>query len=163
MRTIKKAQTGDTIPKPAKKPMYGTPEQRAAKAKIIQENRRKTDSTLNSNAEKMGMTREKYSKYLEKQKRKPDAKKYDTCGPNFDTKGAPCGISKAAAKQSKKNFKKMKPGGMIKRADGSYSKRGLWDNLRKKAVQNKKTGAKPKAPTAAMLKQERKINSKNKK
>ena len=50
-------------------------------------------------------------------------------------------------------------GGMLKRADGSYSKRGLWDNLRSKAAENKKTGAKPKAPTKAMLTQEKKIKS----
>jgi hypothetical protein len=48
---------------------------------------------------------------------------------------------------------KMKAGGMIKRADGSMSKRGLWDNIRA----NKGSGKKP---TAAMLKQERKIKSK---
>ena len=39
---------------------------------------------------------------------------------------------------------------MIKRADGSYSQRGLWDNIRA----NKGSGKKP---TAQMLKQERKI------
>ena len=44
-------------------------------------------------------------------------------------------------------------GGMIKRADGSSSKRGLWDNIRA----NKGSGKKP---TADMLKQEREINSK---
>lgn len=44
-------------------------------------------------------------------------------------------------------------GGMIKRADGSYSKRGLWDNIRA----NKGSGKKP---TKKMLEQERKINSK---
>jgi hypothetical protein len=49
----------------------------------------------------------------------------------------------------------MKKGGMLKRADGSYSKRGLWDNIRA----NKGSGKKP---TAAMLKQERKIKSKTK-
>jgi hypothetical protein len=47
----------------------------------------------------------------------------------------------------------LKAGGMIKRADGSTSKRGLWDNIRA----NKGSGKKP---TAAMLKQERKIKSK---
>jgi hypothetical protein len=62
-----------------------------------------------------------------------------------------------------KKLLKSKAGGMIKRADGSYSKRGLWDNLRSKAAQNKKTGAKPKAPTKAMLTQEKKIKSKTKK
>lgn len=42
---------------------------------------------------------------------------------------------------------------MIKRADGSYSQRGLWDNIRA----NKGSGKKP---TKAMLKQEKKIKSK---
>jgi hypothetical protein len=43
-----------------------------------------------------------------------------------------------------------KKGGLIKRADGSYSRRGLWDNIRA----NKGSGRKP---TAEMLRQERKI------
>lgn len=42
---------------------------------------------------------------------------------------------------------------MIKRKDGSYSQRGLWDNIRA----NKGSGKKP---TKAMLKQEKKIKSK---
>jgi hypothetical protein len=42
---------------------------------------------------------------------------------------------------------------MIKRADGSYSERGLWDNIRA----NKGSGKKP---TKEMLKQERKIKRK---
>jgi hypothetical protein len=45
-------------------------------------------------------------------------------------------------------------GGMLKRADGSYSQRGLWDNIRA----NKGSGKKP---TAAMLAQEKKINAKS--
>jgi hypothetical protein len=44
-------------------------------------------------------------------------------------------------------------GGMIKRADGSYSQRGLWDNIRA----NKGSGKKP---TKEMLEQERKIKKK---
>ena len=44
---------------------------------------------------------------------------------------------------------------MIKRKDGTYSQRGLWDNIRA----NKGSGKKP---TAEMLKQERKINNENK-
>ncbi len=44
---------------------------------------------------------------------------------------------------------------MIKRADGSYSERGLWDNIRA----NKGSGKKP---TAEMLKQERKIKKEEK-
>jgi hypothetical protein len=42
---------------------------------------------------------------------------------------------------------------MIKRADGSTSQRGLWDNIRA----NKGSGKKP---TSAMLKQEKKIKAK---
>ena len=45
---------------------------------------------------------------------------------------------------------------MLKRADGSYSQRGLWDNIRAAKGSGKK-------PTAAMLKQERKIKAKSKK
>ena len=51
---------------------------------------------------------------------------------------------------------KYKQGGMIKRADGSYSKRGLWDNIRANAGSGKK-------PTKEMLQQERKIRSAEKK
>lgn len=46
-----------------------------------------------------------------------------------------------------------KGGEMIKRKDGSYSKRGLWDNIRA----NKGSGKKP---TKQMLEQERKIKAK---
>jgi hypothetical protein len=46
-------------------------------------------------------------------------------------------------------------GGMIKRADGSYSQRGLWDNIRANAGSGKE-------PTKEMLQQERKITSKYK-
>lgn len=47
---------------------------------------------------------------------------------------------------------KLAAGGMIRRADGSYSKRGLWDNIRANAGSGKK-------PTREMLEQERKIKS----
>lgn len=65
----------------------------------------------------------------------------------------------------KAKAKGMKFGGkqMLKRADGSVSQRGLWDNLRSKAAKNKATGAKPKAPTKAMLAQEKKIKAASKK
>jgi hypothetical protein len=55
--------------------------------------------TVKKNVVNDTISKEKYSKYLEKQKRKPDAKKYDTCGPNSNQKGAPCGVSKKAAKK----------------------------------------------------------------
>ena len=63
------------------------------------------------------------------------------------------------ANKNKKNPKykpALKAGGMIKRADGSYSKRGLWDNIRA----NKGSGKKP---TKQMLVQEKKIKAKSKK
>jgi hypothetical protein len=47
-------------------------------------------------------------------------------------------------------------GNMIKRADGSYSQRGLWDNIRDNAGSGRK-------PTEEMLKQERKIKKKRNK
>lgn len=50
-----------------------------------------------------------------------------------------------------RNFAKEEGGEMIRRADGSYSQRGLWDNIRANAGSGKK-------PTAEMLEQERKIN-----
>jgi hypothetical protein len=49
--------------------------------------------------------------------------------------------------------KKRRGGEMIRRADGSYSQRGLWDNVRA----NKGSGKKP---TKKMLEQERKIKAK---
>lgn len=45
---------------------------------------------------------------------------------------------------------------MIKRKDGSYSQRGLWDNIRAKKGSGKK-------PTKEMLEQEEKIKKKSKK
>lgn len=50
----------------------------------------------------------------------------------------------------------MEGGDMIKRADGSYSQRGLWDNIRDNAGSGRK-------PTPEMLEQERKINKKRNK
>lgn len=44
----------------------------------------------------------------------------------------------------------------MKREDGSYSRHGLWDSIRENAGSGKK-------PTAEMLKQEKKIKSKEKK
>lgn len=44
---------------------------------------------------------------------------------------------------------------MIKRADGSMSQRGMWDNIRAAKGSGKK-------PTKEMLKQERKIKRKEK-
>lgn len=76
------------------------------------------------------------------------------------------GVLKGAPKRTSVNVEPVKfyippvkaKGGkqMIKRADGSYSQRGLWDNIRANRGSGKK-------PTAAMLKQEKKIKAKSKK
>ena len=70
--------------------------------------------------------------------------------PGYDTNGFP--------------IKKQRSGGktMLKRKDGSVSQRGLWDNIRAAAKRNKAAGKPGKKPTAAMLKQERKIKAKSK-
>ena len=62
-----------------------------------------------------------------------------------------CGSKSMKYAEGTKSIKfKKKP--MMKRADGSYSQQGLYDNIRK----NKGSGKKP---TAEMLKQERKIKA----
>jgi hypothetical protein len=63
---------------------------------------------------------------------------------------------------SQERFKARGGKQMMKRADGSTSQRGLWDNIRAAAKRNKAAGKAGKKPTAAMLKQERKIKAKGK-
>ena len=70
-------------------------------------------------------------------------------------KGAPKAAGKMELKSGGKVTKAKAGKQMIKRADGSTSQRGLWDSLR----ENKGSGKKP---TAAMLKQEKKIKAKKK-
>lgn len=65
-------------------------------------------------------------------------------------------ISRKNVPSTLKSLNKAKGGAMIKRADGSYSRRGLWDNIRA----NKGSGKKP---TKQMLQQEKKIKAKSKK
>lgn len=52
---------------------------------------------------------------------------------------------------------------MIKRADGTTSQRGLWDNIRKAAAENRRKKRKGKKPTKEMLEQERKIKANERK
>jgi hypothetical protein len=57
---------------PAKTPMFGTPEQRAAaKAKRLAQ-AQKNEASFVKAAENAGMTREEYSDFLEKQNKRPD-------------------------------------------------------------------------------------------
>ena len=164
---IKKAQNGDTTT--VKKPMTYA-EKRAAQEIVKERNRRLRDSILNRNAAARGMTRAEVQAQQEKDKKKPDACIPGLRGVGKDNEGC-SGSQRASERRVKREakrrnggpIKKAKAGAMIKRADGSMSKRGLWDNLRSKAAQNKKTGAKPKAPTKQMLVQEKKIKAKTKK
>ena len=161
--TIKKAQNGDTLS--VKKPMTYA-EKRAAQQLVKEKNIRARDSVLNRNAAARGMTREEVRTQQEKDKKKPDV-----CLPGLNVKGAnkrgdtkgSCTTGESnkgeSLKDTKRNgglVKKAKVGAMIKRADGSMSKRGLWDNIRK----NKGSGKKP---TKQMLVQEKKIKAKSKK
>jgi len=62
-------------------------------------------------------------------------------------------LSKVTRPYEYEFYNEFKSGGeMIKRADGSYSRRGLWDNIRANAGSGKK-------PTKEMLNQERKIKN----
>jgi hypothetical protein len=64
------------------------------------------------------------------------------------------GLLKAMQSVNKGEEKpQMAEGGMLRRKDGSYSRRGLWDNIRANAGSGKE-------PTKEMLEQEKKIKSK---
>ena len=56
--------------------------------------------------------RREYDKIVKKLNSLPDVEQEGTCDPNFDS--TKCGISKAAAKQSKKDFKRKEEGGFFK-------------------------------------------------
>lgn len=56
--------------------------------------------------------RREYDKIVKKFNKLPDVEQEGTCDPNFDS--TECGISKAAAKQSKKDFKRKEEGGFFK-------------------------------------------------
>jgi hypothetical protein len=145
----KKAQNGDSISPYMKK--------RAAQQLIKEKNIRTRDSILNRNASARGMTREEVRAQQEKDKKKPDAQleglQIGKACKRGESKGS-CSTGQTNKGESLKDTKRN--GGMIKRADGSYSKRGLWDNIRA----NKGSGKKP---TKQMLVQEKKIKAKSKK
>jgi len=136
---IKKAQQGIV-----------TSDVRAAAMAKRQENIRKRDSILDRNAAARGMTREQVQSLQSKQKKMSD--QGPSAGDNSSSSGAksPCKGGFCTGLNKSKN------GSMLKRADGSMSRRGLWDNIRK----NKGSGKKP---TKQMLVQEKKIKAKAKK
>ena len=168
---IKKAQNGTTTT-PAKKSWNQmsvaerTSKRDEVKAKEGREGWSKyMDSILTANfakgAERRGLTVDEYRKKQSKDSKKPDVGLDNLNTSNSSQKSssrkAPCkgGFCTGLNIKSKNgsSIKKAKSGAMIKRADGSMSKPGLWDNIRK----NKGSGKKP---TAAMLKQEKKIKAK---
>lgn len=83
---------------------------------------------------------------------------YNTAGSKSQTISSNAKASKKGVIDKQQGYSQNKNGGktMLKRADGSYSQRGLWDNIRAAKGSGKK-------PTAAMLKQEKKIKAKTKK
>lgn len=118
------------------------------------------------NAQTRGLTVEQLRAQNKKDSRKPDSQlpglEIDKACKRGKTTGS-CSTGESnrgeSLRDTKRNggpIKKAKAGGMIKRADGSYSKRGLWDNIRA----NKGSGKKP---TKQMLQQEKKIKAKTKK
>ena len=129
---IKKYQTGGSFDSTKKYP--GTPP-KSLKPKVTKTYKNLVDDAKAKERE-AGMIKE-----LNKKGAMPASKK------NVGRKGIKVGKAKGGKE-------------MIKRADGSYSQRGLWDNIRAAAKRNKAAGKPGKKPTAAMLKQERKIKSK---
>jgi len=177
---IKKAINGTTTTQtttPVKKPTWQemTQAERAAikinlgpekfktyKDSVSTDATNRREAILNRNAAARGMTRAEVQADQEKNKNKYTPQE-NTCDPNFSS--TKCKISKKAAKNERDQWgkrknggpvKKAKAGAMIKRADGSMSRRGLWDNIRA----NKGAGKKP---TKQMLVQEKKIKAKTKK
>jgi hypothetical protein len=155
--TIKKAQNGKTWQKmsqPEKASKINELKQKGGVERVKQykdsvstdaENRR--NAAFEKNAATRGMTVDQ----LRKANKKPDIGPSNLSGMGNDKPG--CSGSERASARRVRAEAKRKNGGMIKRADGSTSKRGLWDNIRA----NKGSGKKP---TAAMLKQEKKIKAK---
>jgi hypothetical protein len=169
MATIKKAQAG--IKKSASKMVPGEMTGKMYKKSEIDEIGRKQAAELDKSGVfgKAAMAKKKAPKAQSGIKATADSTKYfknkmDSVRTAEKKSGkgitpasekafndAATGYKRQLTKPKAKNGKEM-----IKRADGSYSQRGLWDNIRA----NKGSGKKP---TAAMLKQEKKIKAKTKK
>ena len=169
MATIKKAQVGKTIKK-APKMVPGEMTGKMYKKSEIDEIGRKQAAELDKSGVfgKAAMAKKKAPKAQNGVKKKTGMDAVKAVGKYVSTFGGATERDNPKQKDinivkkiketgtAVKNKLGLKSGGMIKRADGSYSKRGLWDNIRA----NKGSGKKP---TAAMLKQEKKIKAKTKK
>lgn len=170
---IKKAQNGKTwqsMSQPEKASKVAELKQKGGfervkqyKDSISEDVTNRMTSAFAKGAERRGLTVDEYSKKVKKDAKAPADAISGGCG--FGKERTGCARSAGQRERwlkeerNRKNggpIKKAKAGVMIKRADGSFSKRGLWDNIRA----NKGSGKKP---TAAMLKQEKKIKAKTKK
>jgi hypothetical protein len=173
MKTIKKAQDGDQLRKGQYKRLGRIDEKNPARAERVAERMNTRASRvdrgkgianppiMSSNIMKEYLMKESKKLSLDRDKFKEsrkepilDDKIYKKGENPYKTDKNGMTLPTVTVNSSRK--KAMKAGGMLKRADGSYSKRGLWDNIRA----NKGSGKKP---TAAMLKQEKKIKAKTKK
>lgn len=137
-----------------------------AKIKKAQFGVSKSDSLMKESNKKKAFanTQEKIGKAAISKGKENESRLLDLKGTSTPTGKERLEMARKAKESAKKDSiasvkaKKMKSGGkeMIKRADGSYSQRGLWDNIRAAKGSGKK-------PTAQMLKQEKKIKAKSKK
>lgn len=150
-KTVKKAQSGDSTSKkdPDIQPwMAALNKQTRAEMKnpkLGDERRRKEDSTRMANYKQDTARRNAFHrKEGDLVQVRPSGSTSITIMPKKKNDGFKNGGKAKNGKQ------------MIKRADGSVSQRGLWDNIRAAKGSGKK-------PTAAMLKQEKKIKAKTKK
>ena len=131
---IKKAQFGNLIKKAVKKTTKEI-------IPVAEKNLTRTDAAYNKKGLNMAIERRVNPEAAKKKMTKAQRRSFEV-DDSYRRNGGP--------------VKKAKAGAMIKRADGSFSKRGLWDNIRA----NKGSGKKP---TKQMLVQEKKIKAKSKK
>lgn len=160
MAKIKKAQRGADVPK-------GYVRGEMTGRLIPEKEFKKHEAEFAKSLQKQKDYRDSVSKASKKYEKSPfskaalDKKKREESYKNFQKeyqKPAPKKKLKAGGKLSTAKAGKQ----MLKRADGSVSQRGLWDNIRAAAKRNKAAGKAGKKPTAAMLKQEKKIKAKSK-
>lgn len=174
-KTIKKAQVGDTLVKkyPSVKMTtskgYNTQETTypgGAKKTLKYKVKKAQDGVIEKKSLKdkiFGTKEERQDRRLDRQNNREDRQLSREENREDRILRRQCVGGKCGGKA--RGFIGYKDGGkvMMKRADGSTSQRGLWDNIRSAAKKNKAAGKPGKKPTSAMLKQEKKIKSQTKK
>lgn len=155
MKHVKKAQTGKTVVKGSRpgKGVFRTEKERTTSGGLFEPYKYKTMSIDTSGYSKGKPTYKLVTEEGEGDKTGSRVK--SSSSKTISRKEVPSTVSSLKQKSGGKT--------MIKRKDGSVSQRGLWDNIRAAAKRNKAAGKPGKKPTAAMLKQERKIKAQTKK